>query len=273
MATDERRRDVRIKVRFPCELAFARQRASGTVLDLSAGGLSVEVDGKAEQGDSVSVRLEPKGRSSIDIEAFVWNVRGMRRRGKGKAATRLGLVLSEAPDEFLDLLKSKAPRVTRPGQPTKPSQSRSPEPETAPETEAEAALEVEPPAAESSYRAHVKQPGTTRTRTTALRNPFPLRSGSSNMCRPASEASSRQAAYPETATSILYDRLAPALDSLKTSLCIRLFSAQARYMAPILRAKASEFRDGVPVSLHASTCRNASRGSPASTPLQAASSR
>jgi hypothetical protein len=170
MTANERRKDERIKVRFPCELDFGPERALGTVRDLSAGGLSVAADRSAEQGDSVFVRLHPKGRASIDIEALVWNVRTVKSRGDAKASTRLGLVLSEAPDEFLDLLKSKAPpRVTRPGQPTKPSQSRLPEPETAPETEPEAepesAPEIEPPTEASSYRAHVRQPGTTRTRT------------------------------------------------------------------------------------------------------------
>ncbi len=154
MDAQERRKDARIKVRFPCELAFGDERASGMVLDLSAGGLSVASDTNADQGDSVFVRLHPKGRSSIDIEALVWNVRTVKRRGKGKTSTRLGLVLSEAPDEFLDLLKAKAPAPV--AQPAEFAQPRSPEPE--------AAKEAEPPAAQRRFRARVKQSATTRTR-------------------------------------------------------------------------------------------------------------
>jgi hypothetical protein len=157
MTANDRRREDRIKVRFPCDFAFGRKRASGTVLDLSSGGLSVAADRTAGQGDHVYLRLHPKGRSSIDVQAIVWNVRAMKSRGKGKALARLGLVLSEAPDEFLDLLKSVAPpRPKEPAKPAASAESRSPEPEIE--------QEAEPPPAERGFRIRVKQPATTRTR-------------------------------------------------------------------------------------------------------------
>ena len=162
MTAEERRKEERIKVRFPCDLVFGRKRASGMVMDLSAGGLSVAADTMLEQGESVYVRLHPKGRPSIDIEALVWNVRAVKRGGKGKASARLGLVLSEAPDEFLELLKSKTPaRVAKPAQPAK---RRSPEPVVAKAPEPETVLETPPPPAERRFRARVKQSDTTRTR-------------------------------------------------------------------------------------------------------------
>ncbi len=151
----ERRKEARVKVRFPCELSFGRERVSGTVLDLSPGGLSVASDRNADQGDNVFVRLHPKERSSIDIEALVWNVRSVKRRGERKASTRLGLVLSEAPDEFLDLLKAKAPSPV-----AKPAQPRSPRLEI----ESESAKEAEPPPAGHRFRVRVKQSASTRTR-------------------------------------------------------------------------------------------------------------
>ena len=155
MTAEERRKEERIKVRFPCDLAFGSERASGMVMDLSAGGLSVAADRKAEQGESVFVRLHPKGRPSIDVEALVWNVRAVKSRGKGKASARLGLVLSEAPDEFLELLKSKAPTpVAKPRQPARSAKRRTPEPEPEPA----------PPPAERRFRARVKQSDSTRTR-------------------------------------------------------------------------------------------------------------
>ena len=161
MTAEERRKEERIKVRFPCDLAFGKKRASGMVMDLSAGGLSVASDKSADQGESVFVRLHPKGRPSIDLEVLVWNVRSVKSRSKGKAVARLGLVLSEAPDEFLELLKSKAPTpVAKPRRPARSAKGRTPEPDAANEAEPETA----PPPAERRFRARVKQSDTTRTR-------------------------------------------------------------------------------------------------------------
>ena len=172
MTAEERRKEERIKVRFPCDLAFGRRRASGMVMDLSAGGLSVAADKMLDQGENVFVRLHPKGRPSIDVEALVWNVRAVKSGGKGKAVARLGLVLSEAPDEFLELLKSKTPaRVAKPRPPArsaksaKPAKRRSREPDVAMEVEPEAVLVTPPPPAERRFRARVKQSGGNRTRT------------------------------------------------------------------------------------------------------------
>ena len=166
MTAEERRKEERIKVRFPCDLAFGSERASGMVMDVSAGGLSVATDRIADQGESVFVRLHPKGRPSIDVEALVWNIRAVKRGGKGKASARLGLVLSEAPDEFLGLLKSKTPaRVAKPPKPDRSAKRRSPEPDVAKEAEPETVLQTPPPPAERRYRARVKQSGGNRTRT------------------------------------------------------------------------------------------------------------
>ena len=164
METNRRREEERVKVRFPCDLAFGRERASGMVLDLSAGGLSVSSDRHAQQGESVFVCLHPKGRSSIDIEALVWNVRTINLRGNGKASTRLGLVLSEAPDEFLDLLKLNSKSKAPVAKAAKSAQARSPRPEAEPEIEREAAPESEPPAEEHRFRARVRQSDSSRTR-------------------------------------------------------------------------------------------------------------
>jgi hypothetical protein len=147
-------------VRFPCELAFGRERASGMVHDLSPGGLSVEADRSAEQGDSVFVRLHPKGRPTIDIQAIVWNVCTMRRRKTGNLSTRLGLVLSEAPDEFLDLLKAEAPAPVR--QPCSPRLD--PPPATGPPPATESPPATEPPPAARRFSVRVKQAATSRTR-------------------------------------------------------------------------------------------------------------
>jgi hypothetical protein len=136
------------------------------VMDLSSGGLSVAADRMLDQGESVYLRLHPKGRDSVDIEALVWNVRAVKSRGKGKASARLGFVLSEAPDEFLELLKSKTPaRVAKPRRPAQPAERRSPEPEVASEAEPEPVLTTPPPPAERRFRARVKQSGGNRTRT------------------------------------------------------------------------------------------------------------
>jgi hypothetical protein len=143
---------------------FGRERTSGMVWDLSPGGLSVEADRRAEQGDSVFVRLHPKGRPSIDIEAIVWNVCTMRRRKTGGLSVRLGLVLSDAPDDFLDLLKAAAPaRVGQPCSPRpEPELETKPEPE--PEPKPEPAHATGPPPAARRFSVRVKQSATSRTR-------------------------------------------------------------------------------------------------------------
>ena len=87
-----------------------------TVRNVSAGGLSVQIDQPAEQGETLSLTLNPDRRSEIKIQGIVWSVRRFKVTSGKTAQYRLGLVLSEAPDSYLELLptpKSK-PRKSKP---------------------------------------------------------------------------------------------------------------------------------------------------------------
>ena len=76
----------------------------GTVRDVSVGGLSVQVEMKVDQGDVLSVVLQPNLRDPICVQAIVWHCRRVKQKTSGQVSSRLGLVLSDAPDDFGDLL-------------------------------------------------------------------------------------------------------------------------------------------------------------------------
>jgi hypothetical protein len=157
MSGKERRKQERIRVHFPCELTLGRKSAAGTVRDLSAGGLSVETDASPDQGECVRVSMQPKGRASIDLEALVWSVRTLRNRSTKNTSTRLGLVLSDAPPEFFELVKPK--KTTQPvASSPRPTATPAPPPETGTETEPETCEEVR------RFRVQVKQSASSRTR-------------------------------------------------------------------------------------------------------------
>lgn len=155
MAGTERRSHDRIRVRFPCELQLSRRSGSGTVRDLSAGGLCVQTHLQAQEGDELRVRLHPKGRASLDIQALVWTVAGVRDRRSGERSLRLGLVLSDATQAFLDLLGSR----TQAAPASRPTASRA-RPSTAPKPPRKPAAR---PAPERAYRVRVRQAAGSRT--------------------------------------------------------------------------------------------------------------
>jgi hypothetical protein len=154
MAGIERRRHERMRVRFPCELEIGGRRASGTVRDLSAGGLCVQTPLTPQEGDELQLRLHPKGRACVEVRALVWHVHGMRDRRSGERSARLGLVLSQAPGAFLELLDRRAPA---------PRQGRTPQ--ARPEPAPRAAAPSRPPrrAPERAYRVRVRQLSSSRT--------------------------------------------------------------------------------------------------------------
>lgn len=103
MAT-ERRRHRRVRCAIPCEIHRRGKTVVGTARDVSVGGLSVHVDLQVDQGDVLNLVLHPSRRREIAVQAIVWHQRRLRQRGSGKVSARLGLVLSEAPDDFQELL-------------------------------------------------------------------------------------------------------------------------------------------------------------------------
>jgi hypothetical protein len=110
----EQRKSPRIPFRFPCEIVGAHAGASGVVLDLSEGGLSLQTEFPFEPGDCLQLRLQPPECGEIGVEGLVWHARRVRQRRSGDVRSVLGLILSEAPDEYRKLISKPAPRGDRP---------------------------------------------------------------------------------------------------------------------------------------------------------------
>jgi len=155
MSENERRSHERIRVRFPCAVELGGRRGAGTVRDLSAGGLCVQTDMAVQEGDAIRLVLQPRGRPSLEIQAMVWNLLGMRSRRSGDRSTRLGLVLSDATDDFLELLKCYERNPRTGAEPAQP----------APCTREQPAVKAELRAREQKHRVRVKQANGSRTRT------------------------------------------------------------------------------------------------------------
>jgi hypothetical protein len=106
----ERRRHGRIACRMECELHLdRRRRLSGTVRDVSEGGLSIQVVAELpEQGESVRVVLKPDRQRAVEINCLVWHGRRLRQLPGAGYLVRIGLVLSDAPPAFFDLVTELA---------------------------------------------------------------------------------------------------------------------------------------------------------------------
>jgi len=108
----ERRRSPRVQCQLPCEIQRGRDRAEGTVLDMSEGGLCVRTPLSAQQGEPVRVRIEGLA-SPLEVEALVWHARLVRRRDTREPCRVLGLMLSKAPEPWFELI----PRAPLQGEP------------------------------------------------------------------------------------------------------------------------------------------------------------
>lgn len=105
----ERRRSERLPCRLRCqvEIPDLAKAVEGLVRNLSAGGLGLQVAAHVRQGDELKILIHGEGRrSAVEVEAICWHVREVRDRRSGEKAQRLGLVLSSAEDDFMDLLDS-----------------------------------------------------------------------------------------------------------------------------------------------------------------------
>ncbi len=104
--TNERRVNPRTKCRIPCEVQSSSDRAGGTVLDVSEGGLSVQTTIEAQEGDVLLLHLSVPGeRECLELESFVWCTRSVRNRSTGERLSVLGLMLSKAPEAYFNLLR------------------------------------------------------------------------------------------------------------------------------------------------------------------------
>jgi hypothetical protein len=146
----ERRKSRRVRCRLACEIHGARKRATGTVLDMSEGGLAVQTALKADQGDTLRIRIQARG-GPLEVETLVWHSRQVRLRGASETSWALGLMISDAPDQYFQLV------------PQGDTHAKSKEPEvSADEVTEEAAPEL------PAFRIRVKQLAAPRTRVLSL---------------------------------------------------------------------------------------------------------
>ena len=103
--TDRRRVNPRTRCRIACEVQSSSNRAGGTVLDVSEGGLSVETTIEAEEGDVLLVHLlVPGERECLELESIVWRTGSVTDHRTGERFSVLGLLLSKAPEVYFKLL-------------------------------------------------------------------------------------------------------------------------------------------------------------------------
>ena len=150
----DRRRSERLGCRFRCELSNGKKPLQGMVRNVSQGGLSIQLTEAIEQGETVVIALYPEDREpAVDVEGIAWHAREARGRHQGQRFHLLGLVLSKASDDYLDMLqKLRASKAT-----ATPSRKRT-------RASSEVNPESHPAAAERRYRIRVQQPGSPRTR-------------------------------------------------------------------------------------------------------------
>lgn len=148
----ERRKSERVRCKLPCEIQRGPEKAAGTVLDMSEGGLSVETGFEACQGDSLHIRVMAPA-STLEMEALVWHSRRVRRRSSAQTTWLLGLMICEAPDAYFDLV----PRISAPPKPREANGAGAPD--QAPPDEREDLL---------PFRIRVKQHSQPRTRILSL---------------------------------------------------------------------------------------------------------
>lgn len=87
-----------------------RKPVDGVIRDVSLGGLSLHAAIQVDLGEVIQILIPPdQRRPEVYLEAIVWYVRAGRGRGTEKSPRVLGLVLSDAPNKYLDLLESLSP--------------------------------------------------------------------------------------------------------------------------------------------------------------------
>jgi hypothetical protein len=104
----EKRRNTRRKVRIRCHLLTGRQRAPGTVVDVSRGGIAVQSRLKLKPGQAVRVELIVPNREALLLDAMVGNGRQVKSRASGSREQVIGLVVKNAPPELLALADTGA---------------------------------------------------------------------------------------------------------------------------------------------------------------------
>ena len=180
----ERRKHVRRDCVVPCELEAEGRKVSGTVRDVSMGGLSVQADIDLEQGTSVHVVVRPDRLHELRLDAIVWNNRAVKQRNSGRRMSRMGLVLADAPNDYPERMQvpteepavaeepeSPAAEATRPATAKKRSPRPAPPTRTPKPAAAKPAPKSAPPRAEKKARPALPAPKRYRVRVTQRGGP------------------------------------------------------------------------------------------------------
>jgi len=114
----EKRRSLRVRCRLDCTLRHGGGRASGTVRDLSAGGLAVHTDLEVNEGQSLRVSVTAPGGEPVEVDALVWHAHRVRSRQTGETGWLLGLVVSSPPEAWFE--RMGVPRPAREATPEPP---------------------------------------------------------------------------------------------------------------------------------------------------------
>ncbi len=106
--TDGYRLNPRTKCHIPCEVQSSSDRAGGTVLNASEGGLSVQTTIVVHKGEVLLVHLHVPGeQESLELESIVWHIRSVKDRSTGERFSILGLILSKAPEAYCKFLRDR----------------------------------------------------------------------------------------------------------------------------------------------------------------------
>jgi hypothetical protein len=109
----ERRKNPRFRLDLPCRLALGKGEEKAQLLDVADGGLAVRTSASACQGDSVHVTILPRAAPPITVETLAWHVR-RHRASSGRSTYIMGLVVSQASDEYDALVQERAKLAERP---------------------------------------------------------------------------------------------------------------------------------------------------------------
>ena len=149
----------RVTILERCELAIEGMKTEGKVLDASEGGLSVLSPLSVEQGASVHVTLGGPDGEPLVVQTLAWHNRRMSSRKAGGVAYRLGLVVTDPSDAYLEFVEAGG-RVETP-QPD-PSETAEPVADLAPPETAEATRR---------YSVRMGQTGCSRSRSCIVSAP------------------------------------------------------------------------------------------------------
>jgi len=152
MPMEDQRRSPRVRCRLQCTLQWSGGHGAGTVRNVSAGGLAVQTEVDASEGETVRVRVSPLTGAPVEVGALVWHAHCVRARRTGRHGFLLGLVVSSPPEAWFE--RVGAPRAV-PQRPKGVPELREP---AAPQC-------CDADGQHGSFVVRLKQPGSPRTRT------------------------------------------------------------------------------------------------------------